>query len=153
MSSHCFYRLFFLSWHADRYFLHRDKAVYVLDFTTFEPPESWKLSQAEILEILRREGTFTEESLAFQERMLAQSGVGPATAWPPGIVKVLRGPDLDADLSSPEAAATAGPGCVRDHSAEAARKESEVVIFDCVRRALKRTKVRARDVDILVINW
>jgi 3-ketoacyl-CoA synthase len=35
---------------------------------------------------------------------------------------------------------------------EAARKESEVVIFDCVRRLLKRTGVKARDIDILVIN-
>lgn len=39
-----------------------------------------------------------------------------------------------------------------DRSVEAARKESEVVIFDCVRRLLKETKTRGCDIDILVIN-
>ena len=30
------------------------------------------------------------DSISFSERMVKQSGVGPKTAWPPGIVRVLK---------------------------------------------------------------
>lgn len=89
------------------YLSTKEKTVYLLDFSTFEPPESWKCTSEQIMEMLKAQGCFTEESLKFQERMLAQSGVGPATAWPPGIIKCLRGEP-------------------RDSSTEAARHESEV---------------------------
>eukprot|EP01038_Epipyxis_sp_PR26KG_P007104 gene7104-9693_t len=115
------------------YMNHREKPVYLLDFATFEPPESWKLSAEQLMEIMRFQGCFTEESLEFLSRMLKQSGCGPYTAWPPGTVQCLEGKPADT-------------------SAEAARKESEIVIFDCVRNALKKTGVKAKDIDILVIN-
>ncbi len=53
---------------------HRENPVYLLDFTTFQPPESWRLSQDQILEIMKKEGVFSEGSVAFLERMLIQSG-------------------------------------------------------------------------------
>jgi hypothetical protein len=43
------------------------------------------------MDIIKKEGCFSDESVAFQERMLMQSGVGPSTAWPPGILKVRIG--------------------------------------------------------------
>lgn len=82
--------------------------VYLIDFSTFEPPESWRLSAEQILEIMRLQNCFTEDSLAFLGRMLSQSGCGPKTAWPPGILRCLE-------------------GLPADQSAEAARKESEVI--------------------------
>jgi hypothetical protein len=85
----------------------REKTVYLIDFATFEPPADWKFSPAQILEMMRLQGVFTDESMAFQERMLNQSGCGPLTAWPPGISRCLD-------------------GLPRDSSAEAARSESEV---------------------------
>jgi len=85
----------------------REKTVYLIDFACFEPPEDWKFTPEQILEMMRLQGCFTEESMAFQERMLMQSGCGPATAWPPGISRCLK-------------------GLPRDSSAEAARAESEV---------------------------
>ena len=84
---------------------------------------------------MRNQKCFTEESLKFQERMLVQSGVGPSTAWPPGIVKCLNDPTIKSD-----------------RSAEAARNESETVIYDVVGRVLESTGTKAKDVDILVIN-
>ena len=69
----------------------REKPIYLVDFTTFEPPESWRLSSEQILQILKAQGCFTEESLSFMERMLKQSGVGPKTAWPPTITCCLKG--------------------------------------------------------------
>ena len=88
----------------------REKPVYLIDFATFQPPESWRLSAEQILEILKLQGCFTEESLTFQERMLKQSGCGPLTAWPPGIVRCLQGE-------------------TRDNSPEASRREAEVSLL------------------------
>jgi len=89
------------------YLFKQANPVYLLDFATFEPPEEWKLTSEELMTIMKAQGCFTEDSLAFLERMLSQSGCGPSTAWPPGTVQCLRG--LPADTS-----------------AEAARLESEV---------------------------
>lgn len=89
------------------YLSKRHKPVYLIDFVTFEPPEKWRLTAAQLMEIMRNLGCFTQESLDFQERMLKQSGCGPSTAWPPAIIQVLDGKKYDT-------------------SAEAARGESEV---------------------------
>lgn len=89
------------------YINHREKVVYLIDFATFEPPESWKMTPEETVTILRNQNTFSEESIAFQERMLKQSGCGPRTAWPPGIIRCLEGKP-------------------RIHSIEESRKEAEV---------------------------
>eukprot|EP01035_Chromulina_nebulosa_P019428 gene19428-25306_t len=109
------------------YINHREKPVYLIDFSTFQPPEDWKVSPDEIVQIL------SLESIAFQERMLRQSGCGPRTAWPPGILNSLRGEPTD-------------------RSIEASRKESEVVMFDCVRKVLEKTKIHPKSIDILVVN-
>lgn len=115
------------------YLKNREKPVYVIDFQCWQPPESWRLTQEQLMKIMKNQGCFTNESLEFLERMLKQSGVGPKTAWPPGILKC-----LDGDKS--------------DRSAEAARAEFEEVAYDAVRRLLKKTKTKAKDIDILVIN-
>ena len=109
------------------------KQVLLIDFACFEPPESWKVSHEQLMHMMRAQNVFTEESLEFLSRMLTQSGCGPSTAWPPGITKCLK--DQPAD-----------------RSVDAARKESEVVIFDCVRNLLAKTKTSPQDIDILVIN-
>mmetsp|Transcript_33325 Transcript_33325/g.31789 ORF Transcript_33325/g.31789 Transcript_33325/m.31789 type:complete len:537 (+) Transcript_33325:76-1686(+) len=115
------------------YISQRDKPVYLMDFAVFEPPEDWKLNHDELMDIMGKQGCFTEDSLNFLSRMLQQSGVGPATAWPPGITKCLT-------------------GAPADRSAEAARKESETVMYSCVRNALKKTGTNPKDIDILVVN-
>ena len=89
------------------YITRKEQPVYLLDFSCFEPPADWKVSQEQLMQIMKFQGCFTEESLDFLSRMLQQSGVGPSTAWPPGTVQCLEGK-------------------VADTSAEAARKESEV---------------------------
>mmetsp|Transcript_8683 Transcript_8683/g.35765 ORF Transcript_8683/g.35765 Transcript_8683/m.35765 type:complete len:287 (+) Transcript_8683:491-1351(+) len=109
--------------------------VYLVDFAVFEPPESWKLTHEELLECMRRQKCFTDESLSFLQRILAKSGTGPATAWPPGIVRCLHSEDM-----------------VADQSVEAARKESEMVICDVVRHVLHRTATDPKSVDILIVN-
>jgi|TARA_B110000090_G_scaffold16322_1_gene16309 3-ketoacyl-CoA synthase len=87
------------------------------------------------MKIMRAQNCFTEESLIFLAKMLKNSGCGPSTAWPPGIVKCLSGDNIPSDVSI-----------------EAARSEAEEVIYPLVRDLLKKTNTNPADVDILVIN-
>ena len=61
-----------------------EKQVFLVDFSCFEPPDSWKVSHEQLMQMMRAQDCFTEESLGFLSRMLQQSGCGPSTAWPPG---------------------------------------------------------------------
>jgi predicted naringenin-chalcone synthase len=118
------------------YYLARmDNPIYMIDFTTFEPPCSWKRSKAEIMEMMKRQGVFTEDSLDFMKRILDRSGTGEATAWPPGIVQTLEEADKKMNVS-----------------VQASRDEAEFVISEIVERALQKAGVQAKDIDILVIN-
>ena len=65
-------------------------SVYLLDFATFEPPASWQVSQDDIIELIRLQGVYTEESVDFQRRLLERSGTGQATHWPPTILRSIR---------------------------------------------------------------
>ena len=120
---------------AMTWILRRERPVYLMSFTTFKPPESWKVSHAEVLEIMRRQNCFTEDSLEFLKKILERSGTGQATAWPPGIVQCLDSPEKKAD-----------------RSIEASRTEAETVIFDVVEKALKKANVKAKEIDYLIIN-
>lgn len=113
--------------------MRRQRPVYLLSYATFKPPESWKVSHREIVEIMRRQNCFTEDSLGFMERILERSGTGQATAWPPGIVQCLK--DKKAD-----------------RSIEASRQEAETIIFDVVEQALRKANVKPKEIDCLVIN-
>ena len=66
------------------YFTQGEKQVLLIDFACFEPPESWKVSHDQLMQMMKAQNCFTEESLDFLSRMLQQSGCGPSTAWPPG---------------------------------------------------------------------
>lgn len=117
------------------WFIRREKPVYLLAFATFKAPDSWKVSHSQILEIMRRQKCFTEESLSFLQRILERSGTGQATAWPPGIVRCLESPDTPSLRSM-----------------EASRSEAEAVIFGVVEEALRKANVKPREIDFLIIN-
>jgi len=114
--------------------IRRNNPIYLLSFATFKAPDEWKVSHDQIVEIMRLQGCFNQESLDFMKRILERSGTGQATAWPPGIVRCLR-------ESKPA-----------DRSIEGSREESETIIFDIVEQALKKANVHPREIDILVIN-
>jgi predicted naringenin-chalcone synthase len=109
--------------------------VYLLSFATFKAPESWKVSHSQIIEIMRRQNCFTEDSLNFLSKILERSGTGQATAWPPGIVQCLNEPNLKADMSM-----------------TCSREEAETIIFDIVDQALKKANVHPKEIDVLIIN-
>ena len=113
--------------------IRMDNPIYLLSFATFKAPESWKCSQDEIVQMMKNQGCFTEDSIEFMRRILKQSGTGQETAWPPGITRTLKGEKAD-------------------RSIEASRKEAETVLFDVVEQALKKAKVDPKEIDVLVIN-
>merc|ERR1719296_548200 len=84
--------------------------------------------------MMKAQGCFTEESLDFLERVLAKSGTGESTAWPPCIIQ------------SRDGKTPAASGVVP------AREEAEAVIFPMVRDLLKRTGIKPKGIDFLVIN-
>jgi 3-ketoacyl-CoA synthase len=110
------------------YMMRRRSPVYLMSFATFKAPDSWKMTHAQICEIMRKQKCFTEESLGFMERILERSGTGQATAWPPGIVQSLKG------LES-------------DRSIDGARKEAQTIIFDTVDQAWKKAAVHPREIE------
>jgi len=117
------------------YLARRNQRVYLVDFACFEPPEDWKASHQDVLSMLKSQKCFTEESINFMERILARSATGQSTAWPPGIIKSLKDPSQ-----------------VADRSVQAAREESETVIYGVVEEVLKKTKIDPKKIDILIIN-
>ena len=144
-------------------------SVYIVDFAVYRPPAAWRVSQADIAEILRRSGHYTAEALASMTRMLQSGGTGDATHWPGTTVRIIR-PELRGPGGMPaEAAAEAAAAEARaaepavadappaeqlaaDTSIEAARLNAERVMFDVVGSVLARTGVRARDVDFVIVN-
>lgn len=117
------------------YLARHHHPVYLVDFVTFEPPDSWRLTHEQLMTCMRRQRCFTEESISFLKRILDKSGTGQRTAWPPGITQCLNSESATAD-----------------QSVEAARKESETVICEVVRNCLHRTETYPTEVDILIVN-
>ncbi len=113
--------------------LRMDNPTYLLAFSTFKAPQSWRVSHEQIIQMMKNQHCFTEDSIDFMRRLLVRSGTGQSTAWPPGIVKCLHG-------EAP------------DRSIEESRREAEIIIFDIVESAMKKANVTPEDIDVLVIN-
>jgi len=116
------------------YWLGRmDNPVFLLSFATFKAPQDWKCTHDQIIEMMRNQQSFTEDSINFMKRLIERSGTGQNTAWPPGIVQSLKGKKAD-------------------RSIERSREEAQTILFDVVEKALKKAKCSPKEIDILVIN-
>lgn len=120
------------------FLLRRAKSVYLLDFSLFDPPNEWRMTRENILQILRNTGrhqeSFGETEIEFMTKVLGNSGTGEATAWPPGITRCLHAETR------------------QDQTMQATREEAETVICTCLRDLFERTGVKPKEVDFLVIN-
>lgn len=117
-----------------------DNPVYLLSFSTFKAPDEWRVSHDEIIEMMRRQECYTEDSIGFMKRLLDRSGTGQRTAWPPGIVRSLKEKDEN------------GKWMKSDKSIEGSRKEAETIIFTIVEDAMKKANLTPKEIDVLVIN-
>lgn len=117
------------------WWIRMDSPIYLMSFATFKAPDDWKCSHDDIVEMMRRQECFTEESLEFMKRILERSGTGQATAWPPGIVRSLKDKTKKADRSM-----------------AASRQEAEIILCDIVEQALKKANCHPKEIDVLIIN-
>jgi len=109
-------------------------SVYCLESSVFVPPKEWQFTRDEILTCMKAQQCFTESSIEFMRKILANSGTGESTAWPP-----IMFPCRDGETPS-----TTG--------VVPAREEAEAVIFPIVRDVLKRTGLQPKQIDFLIIN-
>ncbi len=114
------------------YFAKRKPPVYLIGYHCYKGKSHLKMSQELFMQRTKKkaeEGVFTQESVEFQEKVIARGGLGDETYVPEGI------------MADPV-----------DASMEAAREEAREVLFTCVEEALAKTKTKAQKVDILIVN-
>ena len=123
------------------------KHVHLLDFAVFEPPEEWKVSHKDIGKIIRnlsserkRRGLahHSELDAQFQQKILANSGTGDATAWPPAIVQYRDENDNEIPKHFIRMKHT--------------REEAETILFQCMDKLLVKTRIKPQKIDCLIVN-
>ncbi|XP_073055426.1 3-ketoacyl-CoA synthase 10-like [Primulina eburnea] len=111
------------------YLLSRTRSIYLLDFACYKPHDDLKVSKEQLIELSRKSGKFDEASIEFQKRILQSSGIGDESYIPKSI-------------GASESIATIKEG----------RAEASTVIFGALDELFEKTRVRPREVGILVVN-
>ena len=111
------------------YTLTRPRRVALVDFSMYRPPNELEITVPQAKAFAYRLGCFDEKSIAFQEKVLERSGLGPRTCLPP------------AHHMDPPAPTMAN-----------ARKEAEMVIFSTMDNLFAKTGVKPTDISVLVVN-
>eukprot|EP01114_Cavostelium_apophysatum_P006083 TRINITY_DN1729_c0_g1_i1.p1 TRINITY_DN1729_c0_g1~~TRINITY_DN1729_c0_g1_i1.p1 ORF type:complete len:498 (-),score=107.14 TRINITY_DN1729_c0_g1_i1:44-1537(-) len=111
------------------YLLKKGRPVYLMQFTTYQPPDDLKVPYDVFMAKSRNAGFFTPEDLDFQEKLLVRTGLGQETYFPKGIL--VEPPNL---------------------SMEKAREEAEMVLTGCLDQLFKSTHIKPKDIDILIVN-
>ncbi|KAJ6721467.1 3-KETOACYL-COA SYNTHASE [Salix viminalis] len=114
---------------ATLYFMSRPKKVYLVDFSCYKPGPSHITSRELFMQLSAESTVFTEQSLAFQKKILEKSGYGEMTYGPKGLMQVPP-----------------------DQSMVESWRESEMVMFGAIDDLLAKTGVKPRDIGILVVN-
>ncbi|KOM33879.1 hypothetical protein LR48_Vigan02g002900 [Vigna angularis] len=114
---------------ATLYFMTRPRGVYLMDFACYKPHVDCTCTRETFVEKSALTGTFSEENLSFQKKILERSGLGQKTYLPPAILSLPPKPCM-----------------------AAARKEAEEVMFGAIDQLLEKTGVKAKDIGILVVN-
>ncbi|KAF2313923.1 hypothetical protein GH714_020638 [Hevea brasiliensis] len=114
---------------ATLYFMSRPRKIYLLNFACYKPEAARMCTRETFMERSALAGSFTEENLAFQKKILERSGLGQKTYLPEAVMRVPPNP------------------CMAE-----ARKEAETVMFSAIDELLAKTGVKAKDIGILVVN-
>ncbi|KAM2067192.1 hypothetical protein COP2_044845 [Malus domestica] len=70
----------------------KQSPVYLVDFSCYKPEDSRKVTRRVFMNSSHSIGTFTEENLAFQRKILERSGLGDSTYLPEAVVQVPPNP-------------------------------------------------------------
>jgi 3-ketoacyl-CoA synthase len=111
------------------YAVSRPRPVYLVDLSGYVAGAPHEASRAKTIAHFGRCGRFSDESMAFQKRMLERSGLGERTHFPASLIRV------PVDM------------CLRT-----AREESHAVIFGVVDDLLRRARVAPSEVGVLIFN-
>lgn len=111
------------------YYMSRPRVVYLVDFACFRPSYESKVSREFFMRMSKDTGKFEESSLAFQRRIVERSGLGDETYLPKAITSFPPCPTLNE-----------------------ARAEAHAVMFGALDELFMKSKVRAKDIGILVVN-
>lgn len=111
------------------YFMSRPRGVYLVDFACYKPKQDYTCTREIFMHRSELTGTFSDENLAFQKKIIERSGLGQKTYLPPAILSVPPNP------------------CMAE-----ARKEAEEVMFGAIDELLEKTGVKAKDIGILIVN-
>nr|KYP51154.1 3-ketoacyl-CoA synthase 11 [Cajanus cajan] len=111
------------------YFLTRPRPVYLVNFSCYKPEESRKCTKRIFMDHSRLTGSFTEENLEFQRKILERSGLGDSTYLPEAVLNIPPNPSM-----------------------KEARKEAEAVMFGAIDELLAKTSVKPKDIGILIVN-
>ncbi|XP_059442306.1 3-ketoacyl-CoA synthase 2-like [Corylus avellana] len=114
---------------ATIYLMGRPRKVYLLDFSCYKPDPTLICSRETFMKRSELTGSFSEESLAFQKKILERSGYGQKTYASKSLLDVPR-----------------------NMSIEEARNEAEMVMFGAIDELLAKTGVQCKDIGILVVN-
>eukprot|EP00879_Flechtneria_rotunda_P017594 GHRR01018444.1.p1 GENE.GHRR01018444.1~~GHRR01018444.1.p1 ORF type:complete len:456 (+),score=130.64 GHRR01018444.1:379-1746(+) len=111
------------------FFLLQTRPVYLVDFSVYKSPDSWKIPKQLFFDCSKASQKFTPESIEFQSKILARSGLGDETYLPPGLAQQ--------------------PPAI---SMSDARWEFEQVCFTAVRDVLAKTGVHPRQIGCVIVN-
>lgn len=111
------------------YFMSRPRKVYLVNFSCYKPNPARKVSKELFMDRTENIGIFSQENVDFQKRILERAGLGQDTYFPEALIRVPPNP------------------CMSE-----ARNEAEMVMFGAIDELLGKTKVRAKDIGILIVN-
>lgn len=111
------------------YFTTRPRKVYLVNFSCYKPEDERMCTREIFMHRSKLTGSFSDENLAFQQKILERSGLGQNTYMPEAVLRVPPNP------------------CMAE-----ARKEAEMVMFGAIDELLEKTGVKPKDIGILVVN-
>ncbi|KAJ8445223.1 hypothetical protein Cgig2_024429 [Carnegiea gigantea] len=112
--------------------------TYLVDFACYRPPgelqivmqnETMQVSKEDFIELARKSGNFDENALAIQQQFLKSSGIGDETYLPKTIFQ---------------------HGYKK--SLKESREEAAMVMFGAIDDLLATTKIKPKDISILIVN-
>ncbi|KAL7251643.1 hypothetical protein ACSBR1_013482 [Camellia fascicularis] len=114
---------------ATLHFMTRPRKIYLVNFACYKPEPARMCSRELFIDRSIQAGTFTEENIAFQKKIVERSGLGQKTYLPEAVIQVPPNP------------------CMAE-----ARKEAEMVMFGAIDEVLAKTGVKAKDIGIVIVN-
>ncbi|XP_051210494.1 3-ketoacyl-CoA synthase 11-like [Lolium perenne] len=111
------------------YLLTRPRPVYLVDFACYKPNDARRCSRARFMDCTEKLGTFTDDNVEFQRRIVERSGLGEDTYLPEAVLNLPPNPSM-----------------------ANARREAETVMFGALDQLFAKTGVRPKDIGILVVN-